>query len=73
MAASMKSLGIDQWSREEQWQLFSELFDTLYTDPKEFLAPDQYDELKACLEDQRLNPNEGQPWREVIAELEAEE
>ncbi|HET6424573.1 MAG TPA: addiction module protein [Planctomycetaceae bacterium] len=72
MAASMKSLGIDQWSREEQWQLFSELFDTLYTDPTEFLTPAQQDELKECLEDHRRNPNEGQPWREVMAELEAE-
>lgn len=72
MSAMMQSLGIDQLSREERWQLVEEICQSLFNDPGDFLSPDQMEELKECLEDDRRNPDEGSPWREVMARLKAE-
>lgn len=73
MSASMKSLGIDQWSREDRWQLVEEICQSLFDRPEEFLSPDDLDELKECIADYRKNPGAGTPWRTVMDRIDAGE
>lgn len=73
MAAMMQSLGIDQMSREERWQLVEELFQSLLDDPKEFLSSEQRDELEECLNDYRRNPGAGAPWKDVMDRIDHSE
>ena len=72
MAASMKSLGIDQWSPEERLKLLDELLQSLQEVPLDLLPPGQLQELRECIEEDDRDPSGGEPWEEVRAELLAE-
>lgn len=72
MAASMRSLGIDQWSREERLQLLDELLQSLDHFPAQMLTPALMQEIRECIEDDNRDPDGGTPWEEVKAELLAE-
>ncbi len=71
MPVTMQSLGIDKLPPDERRRLVEEICLSLFEDPSDFLSPSQLEELKECLEDDRKNPDEGTPWREVLAELKA--
>lgn len=72
MAASMKSLGIDQWSMQDRLQLMDEIVQSLQEIPLQMLSPGQIQELQECVAADDLEPLGGTPWGVVKAELLAE-
>lgn len=69
MAATMQSLGIDQWGPDERLKLAVEIWQSLENFPEGLLTPDQWIELRKRLEDDERDPNAGSPWEEVYARL----
>ncbi|MDP1795872.1 MAG: addiction module protein [Planctomycetaceae bacterium] len=72
MAATMRELGIDQWSNEDRIQLWREIWDSLLITPENFFTAEQREEVRQCIEDHDRNPDEGTPWEEVPKNLESE-
>jgi putative addiction module component (TIGR02574 family) len=69
MAASMKSLGIDQWSPTERLRLMDEIWESLQEVPTDILTPAQLEELQRCIEEDDNDPNGGTEWTVVMQEL----
>jgi putative addiction module component (TIGR02574 family) len=70
MAVSMKSLGIDQLSVDEQLLLLEEIWDNIAAHPDSVPITDaQKQDLQNRLQEYQANPKAGSPWEEVKARL----
>jgi putative addiction module component (TIGR02574 family) len=69
MAASMKSLGIDQWSSVDRLRLMDEIWDSLDQEEATQLTTAQTEDLKLRLEEHRRNPDDVIPWEEAKKQL----
>jgi putative addiction module component (TIGR02574 family) len=69
MAASMKDLGIDQWSIEDRLALVQEIWDSLANEVEGApLTESQRQEVDRRLAAHRANPGAAIPWEQVEAE-----
>lgn len=70
MAATMKSLGIDQLSVDDRLMLLGEIWDSIAAEPDSLPVTEaQKKDLQARLDAYKDNPKAGAPWEEVKARL----
>lgn len=69
MSATMRSLGIDQLSREERWRLVEEICQILEDDAGGLLTEAQQADLKLRLEEHRRHPEEAVSWKDAKQQL----
>lgn len=70
MGERMKRLGIDKLETEEQLALLDELWESLSQDPISDAIPDWHrTELRRRVATFEANPDPGQPFEEVIADI----
>ena len=69
MAATMKDLGIDRFSREDRLSLVQEIWDSIAADIEHApLTESQRQEVDRRLAAHRANPQAAIPWEQVEAE-----
>lgn len=72
MSPAAENLGIERMSIEERLALAQELWDSVYTDlDVQPLTDAQRAELERRVAAADANPNEGVPWKTVLAEARA--
>jgi len=73
MAATMKSLGIDQMSLDDRMRLLEEIWDSIAVNPDAMpLTEAQQKDLQARLDAHKDNPKAGSTWEEVKTRLRSE-
>jgi putative addiction module component (TIGR02574 family) len=73
MAATMKSLGIDQFSIADRITLVQEIWDSIAATPEEVpLTGDQKQEFDRRLADLEENPNNVLTWEEITGVIRAD-
>jgi len=69
MAASVKSLGIDQLTREERLALVQEIWDTIAREQQPpLLTEAQRQEIERRVAEDDANPEDVVPWEQVKAQ-----
>lgn len=70
MSATLKSLGIDQFSVAERILLVEEIWDSIAAEAEQLsLSEAQRRDLERCLAAYEANPTAGSSWEEVKARL----
>jgi putative addiction module component (TIGR02574 family) len=70
MSPTLKSLGLDRLTRDEQLALVQELWNTIATEPAGTFATDeQRRELERRVAEDDASPADAIPWEQVKAEV----
>jgi len=70
MTPTMASLGLDKLSRDERLALLNELRESVQAEPSP-ISDEFREELRRRAEDADLHPEDGVPWEEVWAKVQA--